>query len=73
MPLSLALVLRNLLLAAAFYWAAGFGGVLLLASSRPDLLVIAFCFALTLGVCYAAFNQLQANRGIYQRLWVQSA
>ena len=73
MPLSLALVLRNLVLAASFFWAAGTGGILTLAVSQPELVLIAFCFALTLGISYASFNQLQANKGIYQRLWVPSS
>ena len=73
MPLSIALVLRNLILAFAFFWAAGTGSLLEFVAARSELFPIAAGFALSLGICYAAFNQLQANRGILQRLWMQSA
>lgn len=73
MPISATLVLRNLVLAAAFLWAVRLGSPIGLALDRPALFLSATGFALCLGIFYAAFNQLQANRGIHQRLWMGAA
>ncbi len=68
MPLSPALVVRNLLLAAAMGWAAWLprqAGLPL--DLHPGTLAAVLGFAVGLGLFYAAFNQLQANRATLRR------
>lgn len=74
MPISWAAVARNLALAAAFGWAAvlpvSASGLL---SGAPLLTAAVLAFALCLGLFYAVFNQLEANRALRRRLWQQTA
>jgi len=74
MPISWMAVARNLMLAAAFGWAAAmpFAPLGLLAQG-PLLAVVIPAFALCLGLLYAVFNQLEANRALRRRLWEPSA
>ncbi|HEY5645870.1 MAG TPA: MauE/DoxX family redox-associated membrane protein [Pseudomonadales bacterium] len=74
MPISTTAVARNLLLAAAFGWAASRPiGTFDVLESTPALIIPALAFALCLGLFYAVFNQLEANRAIRRRLWQRSA
>ncbi len=69
MPISVAAVVRNLLLAGAFGWAAstGVAPFELIAQDLP-LMVVVLAFVLCLGLLYAVFNQLEANQAIRRRL-----
>ena len=71
MPLSTALVIRNLLLALTFGWAAGhWSGVGSLTAFGPGSIAAILGFAVGLGIFYASFNQLQANAALRRRLQV---
>ncbi|MGD8417373.1 MAG: MauE/DoxX family redox-associated membrane protein [Pseudomonadales bacterium] len=73
MPIGWTLVLRNLVLGALVGWAviARTGPALLLLPVAG--LALAAGAALVLGLLYAAFNQLEANRATHRRLWMVSA
>jgi len=74
MPISWAAVARNLALGAAFGWAAALpGNAFNLFSGAPLLTAAVLGFALCLGLLYAVFNQLEANRATRRRLWQQTA
>jgi hypothetical protein len=73
MPIGWRLVLRNLLLGALVGWSV-------IALTGPALLIlpvaglaVAAAAAVVLGLLYAAFNQLEANRATHRRLWMVSA
>jgi hypothetical protein len=70
MPISWMAVARNLVLAALFGWAAVLPVAPLdLLTLPPLLMVVVPAFALCLGLLYAVFNQLEANRALRRRLW----
>jgi len=74
MPISWMAVARNLLLAAAFGWASVLPVAPLgLLTQGPLLTVVVPAFALCLGLLYAVFNQLEANRALRRHLWEPSA
>ncbi|MGE0625649.1 MAG: MauE/DoxX family redox-associated membrane protein [Pseudomonadales bacterium] len=77
MPISWAAVVRNLVLAAAFGWAAALPGNAFSLfsgfSGAPMLAMTVLGFALCLGLLYAVFNQLEANHATRRRLWEQAA
>jgi hypothetical protein len=70
-PISGALVLRNLVLVALLLSAA-IGATERPGIAEPSGLWLSLGFAAGLGVLYASGNQLLANSGIYQRLWLKT-
>lgn len=73
MPIGWTLVLRNVALGALTGWAVMVptGPVVLMLPVAGS--AVAAAAALVLGLLYAAFNQLEANRATHRRLWMVSA
>ena len=74
MPLSGALVLRNVTLGVAVAWAVHRSpGLWSLGELGIGGATAVLGFAACAGLIYAAFNQLQANRAVHRRLWLVGA
>ncbi len=70
-PISSALVFRNLVLVALLL-SAVIGAPERTGITEPGSIWLSLGFAAGLGVLYASGNQLLANSGIYQRLWLKT-